>query len=77
MKRRDVLKVLTGAMLAAPGAAAAQTATKVYRVGTLTVGPPIPPNAGTGAMLDRAGWRSAASRSGRTSPTKLAVRPAR
>jgi putative ABC transport system substrate-binding protein len=51
MKRRDVLKVLTGAMLVAPGVAAAQTAVKVYRVGTLTVGPPIPPNAGTGAML--------------------------
>ena len=38
-------------MLAAPPAAAAQTTTKVYRVGTLTVGPPIPPTAGTGAML--------------------------
>ena len=51
MRRRDVLQVLAGAMIAAPGAATAQTATKVYRLGTLTVGPPIPPTAGTGAML--------------------------
>ncbi|HZC56188.1 MAG TPA: ABC transporter substrate-binding protein [Xanthobacteraceae bacterium] len=29
----------------------AQTAEKTYRLGTLTVGPPIPPTAGTGAML--------------------------
>ncbi|MFZ3359779.1 MAG: ABC transporter substrate-binding protein [Xanthobacteraceae bacterium] len=51
MKRRDVLKLLAGAALAAPGAASAQTAGKVYRIGTLTVGPPIPPTAGAGAML--------------------------
>ena len=51
MRRRDILQALAGAMLAAPGAAAADTSTKVYRVGTLTVGPPIPPTAGTGAML--------------------------
>ncbi len=51
MRRRDVLQVLAGAMVVAPGAATAQTATKIYRVGTLTVGPPIPPTVGTGAML--------------------------
>ena len=51
MIRRDALKVLAGAVLAAPSGVAAQTPAKVYRVGTLTVGPPIPPNAGTGAML--------------------------
>jgi putative ABC transport system substrate-binding protein len=38
-------------MISAPGAAIAQTAAKTYRVGTLTVGPPIPPNVGTGKML--------------------------
>jgi ABC-type uncharacterized transport system substrate-binding protein len=51
MRRRQVLQLLAGAMIAAPGAAAAQTAAKTYRVGTLTVGPPIPPTAGTGKML--------------------------
>jgi putative tryptophan/tyrosine transport system substrate-binding protein len=51
MRRRDVLQLLAGAMLAAPGAATAQTGAKVYRIGTLTVGPPIPPTAGSGAML--------------------------
>ncbi len=43
MKRRDVLQLLAGAMIAAPGAAAAQTPAKIYRLGTLTVGPPMRP----------------------------------
>ena len=51
MRRRDVLQLLAGAMLAAPGAAGAQTAAKIYRIGTLTVGPPIPPTEGTGKIL--------------------------
>jgi putative tryptophan/tyrosine transport system substrate-binding protein len=51
MKRRDVLKVLAGAVTIAPGGAAAQTTEKIYRIGTLTVGPPIPPTAGTGKIL--------------------------
>lgn len=51
MRRRQILQLLAGAIIAAPGTAAAQTAAKTYRVGTLTVGPPIPPNAGTGKML--------------------------
>jgi putative ABC transport system substrate-binding protein len=51
MKRRDVLKLLAGATIAAPYGAAAQTPAKVYRLGTLTVGPPVPPTAGAGAML--------------------------
>src|SRR6202046_111149 len=51
MKRRDVLQLLAGAAIAAPCGAAAQTPAKVYRLGTLTVGPPIPPTAGPGAML--------------------------
>jgi putative ABC transport system substrate-binding protein len=36
--------------VAAPRAAIAQ-ASRIFRVGTLTVGPPLPPDAGTGAML--------------------------
>ena len=51
MRRRDVIQLLAGAMVAAPCVAAAQTPAKTYRLGTLTVGPPIAPNAGTGAML--------------------------
>ncbi len=51
MKRRDVLKLLAGAMTVVPGAAAGQTPAKIYRLGTLTVGPPIAPTAGPGAML--------------------------
>src|SRR5580700_9746790 len=51
MKRRDVLKLLAGATIAAPYGAAAQTPAKVFRIGTLTVGPPIPPTAGQGALL--------------------------
>jgi len=51
MKRRDVLKVLAGAVTIAPGGAAAQTTDKINRIGTLTVGPPIPATAGTGKIL--------------------------
>jgi putative ABC transport system substrate-binding protein len=51
MRRRDVLKMLAGATIAAPSRAAAQTPAKIYRLGTLTVGPPIPSTAGPGAML--------------------------
>jgi putative ABC transport system substrate-binding protein len=51
MKRRDVLQLLAGAAIAAPCEVAAQTAAKTYRLGTLTVGPPISPTAGTGAIL--------------------------
>lgn len=51
MRRRDVLRLFAGAMLAAPRAAAAQTAGKTYRVGTLTAGAPLQPDAGTGKML--------------------------
>jgi len=51
MRRRDVLQVIAGAMIAVPYHVAAQTAGKTYRIGTLTVGPPIPPTEGTGKML--------------------------
>ncbi len=51
MRRRDVLQIIAGAMTAVPYSVAAQRAGKTYRVGTLTVGPPIPPTEGTGKML--------------------------
>jgi putative ABC transport system substrate-binding protein len=50
MKRREFIALLGGMAIAAPRATIAQT-TKVFRVGTLTVGPPMPPTAGAGAML--------------------------
>jgi ABC-type uncharacterized transport system substrate-binding protein len=50
MRRRDVVQLLAGALVAAPRAAIAQTS-KIFRLGTLTAGPPIAPTAGTGAML--------------------------
>jgi putative tryptophan/tyrosine transport system substrate-binding protein len=51
MRRRDILKIIAGAVTIAPYRAAAQTAVRTYRIGTLTVGPPIPPTAGTGKIL--------------------------
>ncbi len=50
MKRREFIALLGGMAIAAPRVTVAQTS-KIYRIGTLTVGPPIPPTAGTGAML--------------------------
>ena len=50
MKRREFIACLGSIAIAAPRVAIAQTA-KVYRLGTLTVGPPIQPTAGAGAML--------------------------
>ena len=41
----------SGAMVAAPYGAAAQTAAKTYRIGTLTVTAPIAPTDGPGALL--------------------------
>ena len=50
MKRREFIALLGGIALAASRETSAQTS-RVYRLGTLTVGPPIPPTAGPGAML--------------------------
>jgi putative ABC transport system substrate-binding protein len=50
MKRREFIVLLGSLAVAAPRAAVAQTG-KVFRLGTLTVGPPMPPTAGGGAML--------------------------
>jgi putative tryptophan/tyrosine transport system substrate-binding protein len=51
MRRRDVLQIIAGAIAVAPERVGAQTAAKTYRIGTLTVGPPIPPTEGAGKML--------------------------
>jgi len=50
MKRREFIAFLGGMAIAAPRGAVAQTS-KMFRLGTLTVGPPIAPTEGTGAML--------------------------
>lgn len=41
MRRRDFLSLVAGAAFAAPRVAAAQPSSKVYRLGTLTPGPPL------------------------------------
>ena len=51
MRRREVLQIIACVIAIAPDTIAAQTAAKTYRIGTLTVGPPIPPTEGTGKML--------------------------
>jgi len=50
MRRRDFIALTAGAAAAWPLAALAQTA-KVYRVGTLTAGPPVSSTADRGAVL--------------------------
>lgn len=42
MRRRDVFRLLAGAMIAAPYRVAAQTAAKTYRLAMLTSGPAFP-----------------------------------
>ena len=51
MRRREVLQVIACAIAITPDTIAAQTVAKTYRIGTLTVGPPIPPTEGTRKML--------------------------
>ena len=50
MQRREFIAFLGGMAVTATRGALAQTP-KIYRLGTLTVGPPIPATAGTGAIL--------------------------
>ncbi len=50
MQRREFISFIGGMTFAATGRSIAQTS-KNYCLGTLTVGPPIPANAGTGAVL--------------------------
>ncbi|HKF13290.1 MAG TPA: hypothetical protein VKB89_32025, partial [Xanthobacteraceae bacterium] len=51
MKRRDVLRLLAGAMMTVPRGASAQTPAKTYRLASLTAGSPVPVNSPNGAML--------------------------
>jgi putative tryptophan/tyrosine transport system substrate-binding protein len=51
MKRRDLLRGIACAMMAAPGIAAAQTSTKTYRLASLNPAGPMPANSPNGAML--------------------------
>jgi putative ABC transport system substrate-binding protein len=51
MRRREFISLLAGAAIACPRGAIAQSPPKTFRLGTLTVGPPVPPTAGTGKML--------------------------
>ena len=46
MQRREFIAFLGGMAVTATRSALAQTS-KIYRLGTLTVGPPIPATAGT------------------------------
>jgi putative ABC transport system substrate-binding protein len=50
MQRREFIALLGGVAAAMPGASFAQT-TKVFRLGTLSVGPPLGPDNGRGAVL--------------------------
>jgi len=54
MRRRDVVQLLAGAVMAAPYRAAAQTTAKIYQVATFTSGPAIPANSPIGTLLTRA-----------------------
>src|SRR2546430_17223735 len=50
LKRREFITLLAGAALIGPPTAIAQTP-KVYRLGTLTAGPPMSPASGDAAVL--------------------------
>ena len=51
MRRRDVVKLLTGAAIAAPYGVAAQTSVKTYRLATLAGGAPITADSHMGKIL--------------------------
>jgi putative ABC transport system substrate-binding protein len=51
MRRREFIAFLSGMAATATRGALAQTPRKIYRFGTLTVGPPLTTSAGTGAVL--------------------------
>jgi putative tryptophan/tyrosine transport system substrate-binding protein len=51
MRRRDVLQMLAGTMIAMPRVAAAQTAVKTYQLASLMAGPPMTADSPNGKML--------------------------
>src|SRR5499433_2840059 len=51
MKRRDVLRLLAGAMITVPCGASAQTPAKTYRLASFTAGSPVPVQSPNGEML--------------------------
>ena len=53
MQWREFITLLAGAALIGPSTAIAQTpkVSKVYRLGTLTAGPPMSPDSGDAAVL--------------------------
>jgi putative ABC transport system substrate-binding protein len=53
MRRREFIKVLGGALFAAPGGAEAQTAPKIHRIGLLTPAAPLADNSPFGMPLVR------------------------
>ena len=53
IRRREFITFVTAA-LAWPVAVAAQTGSKIHRLGLLTAGPPLAPGSGNGALLFRA-----------------------
>jgi putative ABC transport system substrate-binding protein len=54
MRRRDVIQLLAGAIMAAPCRVAAQTTTKTYRLASLNSAGPLPANSPNGTILMRA-----------------------
>src|SRR6266481_9178892 len=54
MRRRDFISLVTGAAIAGPSAAIAQSSSKVFRLGTLTPGAPLDEKNPLGAILLKA-----------------------
>src|SRR5262252_10138685 len=50
VRRREFITLLAGAALIGPSTSIAQTP-RLYRLGTLTAGPPMSPDSGDGAVL--------------------------
>jgi putative tryptophan/tyrosine transport system substrate-binding protein len=51
MRRRDFISLVTSAAIVGPRTAIAQTSSKVFRLGTLTPGPPLDEKTPLGSIL--------------------------